>query len=141
MAASKKRKITSTKKTIQKNPGSSSRTLTIASALDADVPTDATPPRSEGNKQLLFLLLIIMHLLLIMLFGTLRYSCRRYRRGRRPRNCLSNISDSLGISLVYSLPSDRHLTLALSHQIQYLPSKRARTTASPIQVTQSSFLF
>ena len=134
--------MTSTKKIIQKTPSSSSRTLTIASALDADVPTDATPPRSEGNKQLLFLLLIVMYLLLSILFGTLRYSFRRNRRGGRPRNRLSNISDSPGILLVHPSLSNRHLTLALlSHQIQHLPSKRARTTASPIQVTQSSFLF
>ena len=132
--------MTNTKRTIQRTPGSSNQTLTIAPAPDVDAPTYATP-RSEGNKQLLFLLLIIMHLLLIMLFGTLRYSCWRYRRGRRPRNCLSNISDSLGISLVYSLPSDRHLIFALSYQIQHLPSKRARTTALLIQVTQLSFLF
>ena len=50
MAAGKKQKVTSTKKTIQKTPGSFSRTLTIASAPNADVPADATPPRSEGNK-------------------------------------------------------------------------------------------
>jgi len=133
--------MTSTKKTIQKTPGSSSRTLTIASALDADVPTDATPPRSEGNKQLLFLLLIVMYLLLSILFGTLRYSFRRNRRGGRPRNRLSNISDSPGISLVHPSLSNRHLTLALSHQIQHLPSKRARTAASSIQVIRSSLLF
>ena len=133
--------MTNTKKTIQRTPGSSSQILTIAPAPEADASTDATPPRSEGSKQLLFPLLFIMHPLLITLFGILRYSCRRYRRGRRPRNCLSNISDSLGISLVYSLPSDRHLIFALSYQIQHLPSKRARTTALLIQVTQLSFLF
>ena len=33
--------MTSTKKTIQKNPSSSNRTLAIVSAPDADVPTDA----------------------------------------------------------------------------------------------------
>jgi hypothetical protein len=37
--------------------------------------------------------------------------------------------------LLYSSPSDMHLTLVFSHQIQCLPSKRARTTASPVQVT------
>ena len=41
VAAGKKRKMTSTKKTIQKNPSSSCRTLAFASAPDADVPTDA----------------------------------------------------------------------------------------------------
>jgi len=46
MAAGKKQKVTSTKKTIQKTPGSFSRTLTIASAPNADVPADATPPRT-----------------------------------------------------------------------------------------------
>jgi len=50
VAASKKHKITSTKKTFQKTSSSSNRTLTIASAPNADVPADATPPRSEGNK-------------------------------------------------------------------------------------------
>jgi hypothetical protein len=46
----KKRKMTSTKKTAQKTHGSSSQVLTITSAPDADAPTDATPPRLEGNK-------------------------------------------------------------------------------------------
>jgi len=78
VTAGKKCKMTSTKRTIQKTPGPSSQILTIASAPDAgaDAPTDATPPRSEGNKQLLFPLLPIMHPLLITLFGILRYSCR-----------------------------------------------------------------
>jgi hypothetical protein len=49
VTAGKKRKMTSTKKTVQKTPSSSSRTLTIASALDADVSADASPLRSEGN--------------------------------------------------------------------------------------------
>ena len=79
-----------------------------------------------------------MYLLLNILFGTLRYSCRRYRRGGRPRNRLSNISDSPGILLAQSLPSDMYLTSVLSYQIQHLPSKKARTTASPAQVTQLS---
>ena len=68
--------MTSTKRTIQKTPGSSSQILTIAPAPDTDAQTDATPPRLEGNKQLLFPLLPIMHPLLITLFGILRYSCR-----------------------------------------------------------------
>ena len=46
----KKRKMSSTKKTAQKTHGSSSQVLTITSAPDADAPTDATPPRSEGNN-------------------------------------------------------------------------------------------
>ena len=50
VAAGKKRKITSTKKIFQKTSGSSSRTLTIESALNADVPADATPLRSECNE-------------------------------------------------------------------------------------------
>ena len=50
VAAGKKRKMTSTKKTAQKTHGSSSQVLTITLAPDADAPTDATPPRSEGNK-------------------------------------------------------------------------------------------
>ena len=132
--------MTSTKKTIQRTPGSSNQTLTIAPAPDVDAPTYATP-RSEGNKQLSFPLLTTMHLLLTILSGILRCSCRRYRWGRHSRNCLSNISDGPGISLVYSSPSDIHLIFALSYQIQHLPSKRARTTASPVQVTQPSFLF
>ena len=82
-----------------------------------------------------------MHPLLITLFGILRYSHWRYRRGRHPRNCLSNIPDSPGILPVYLSPFDMHLTFVLSYQIQHLPSKRARTTVSSIQVTQSSFLF
>ena len=128
--------MTSTKRTIQKTPGPSSQILTIASAPDAgaDAPTDATPPRSEGNKQLLFPLLPIMHPLLITLFGILRHSCRRYRRGKHPRNCFSNIPNSLGILLVHSPFSSIHLTFVSSNQIQRLPSKTARTTASPVQV-------
>ena len=50
VAVGKKRNITSTKKTIQKTSGSSSRTLTISSGLNADVPADATPLRSECNE-------------------------------------------------------------------------------------------
>jgi hypothetical protein len=50
VAVGKKHNITSTKKTIQKTSGSSSRTPTIASAPNANVPVDATPPRSEGNE-------------------------------------------------------------------------------------------
>jgi hypothetical protein len=50
VAAGKKRKVTSTKKTIQKTPGSSSRTLIIALAPNADVSAAASPPRSEGNE-------------------------------------------------------------------------------------------
>jgi len=50
VAAGKKRKVTSTKKTIQKTPSSSSRTLIIALAPNADVSVAASPPRSEGNE-------------------------------------------------------------------------------------------
>ena len=93
-----------------------------------------TPPHSEGNKQLLFHLLTIMHPLLITLFGILRYSCRRHRLGRHPRNCFSNISNSSDILLVHPPFSSIHLTFVFSNQIQRLPSKRARTIASPVQV-------
>ena len=127
--------MTSTKKIAQKTYGSSSQVLTIASAPNADAPTDATPPRSEGNKQLLSPLLTIVHPLLITLFGILRYSCRRYRQGRHPRNCFSNISNSSSILLVLPPFSSIHLTFVFSNQIQRLPSKRARTIASPVQVT------
>ena len=131
--------MTSTKKTAQKTHGSSSQVLIIASSPNADAPIDASPPRSEGNKKLLFPLLTIMHPLLITLFGVLRYSYRRYRRGRHPRNCFSNISNSSGILLVHPPFSSIHLTFVFSNQIQRLPSKRARTTASPSQATQSFF--
>jgi len=42
--------MTNTKKMLQKTPGSSSRTLTIASAPDADASAYASPPRSEGDE-------------------------------------------------------------------------------------------
>ena len=131
----KKRKMSSTKKTAQKTHGSSSQVLTITLAPDADAPTDATPPRSEGNKWLLFPLLTIMQPLLITLFGILRHSCRRYRRGKHPRNCFSNIPNSSGILIVHPPFSSIHLTFVFSNQVQRLPSKRARTTASLVQVT------
>ena len=82
--------------------------------------------------------LIVIHTLPIISFGIPEHSCRRYRRGGRLRDCLSNISDSPGILLAQSLPSDMYLTSVLSYQIQHLPSKKARTTASPAQVTQLS---
>ena len=43
--------------------------------------------------------------------------------------------------LFYSSLSDMYLIFVSSYQIQCLPSKRARTTASPSQVTQLLFLF
>ena len=82
-----------------------------------------------------FPLLITMHPLLTILFGILIYSCRKYRRGRHLRNRCPNIPNSLGISPVHPPFSSIHLTSVFSNQIQCLPSKTARTTASPVQVT------
>ena len=52
VAASKKRKMTSTKRTAQKTQGISGHTLAIASAPNVDAPTDAVSSPSEGNRQL-----------------------------------------------------------------------------------------
>ena len=76
--------------------------------------------------------LIVMHTLAIISFGIPKHSRQRYRRGGRPRDCLSNISDSSGISFVHSSPSDIYLIFVFLRQIQRLPSKRARTTASSV---------
>jgi hypothetical protein len=64
VAAGKKRKMTSTKRTAHKTQGSSSHALTIASAPDADAPTDVVSSSSEGNKQFLFSFLIMISILL-----------------------------------------------------------------------------
>ena len=65
VAAGRKRKMTSTKRTAQKTQSSSSHALTITSAPDADVPTDAVSSSSEGNKQSSSFLLIMICALLI----------------------------------------------------------------------------
>jgi len=124
--------MTSTKRTAQKTQGTSGHTLAIASAPNADALTDVVSSPSKGNRQLSTLFPIVMHTLPIISFGIPKHSCRRYRRGGRPRDCLSNISDSLGISFAYSSPSDIYLIFVFLRQIQRLPSKRARTTASSV---------
>ena len=68
--------------------------------------------------------LIVIHTLPIISFGIPEHSCRRYRWGGRLRDCLSNISDSPGISLIYSSPFDICLIFVFLHQIQRLPSKK-----------------
>ncbi|XP_039787010.1 uncharacterized protein LOC120653311 [Panicum virgatum] len=92
VAAGKKRKMTSTKKMIQKTPGSSNRTLTIASAPDADASAYASPPRSEDIA-----------------------------------------TEDMDEDNVQEIAPQTSPII----QIQHLPSKRARTTASPIQQTSS----
>ena len=49
VAAGKKRKMTSTKRTAQKTQGSSSQILTIASAPNVNAPTNIVSSASEGN--------------------------------------------------------------------------------------------
>jgi len=69
VAAGRKRKMISTKRTAQKTQVSSGPTLAITSAPDADVPTDAVSSPSEGNRQLLtFFFLTTTHTLPIISF-------------------------------------------------------------------------
>ena len=100
VAAGRKRKMTSTKK----RPRKLKVFLVILRSLHRH--------QTSTPQQMLFLLhqkvidnfqpffLIVMHTLPIISFGIPKHNCQRYRRGRRPRDCFSNISDSSGISLV-----------------------------------------
>ena len=115
VAAGKKCKITSTKRIAQKTQSPSGHALTIASAPDANAPTDVASSLSEGNRQLSFSFPVTM---LYLTDHVISHSYRRHRRRGRLRDCFSNISNSLGISLVYSLLSDIYLIFVFSNQIQ-----------------------
>ena len=105
----RKCKMTNTKRTAQKAQSTSGHTLAIASAPNADVLTVLSLLHQKVIDNFQPFFLIVMHTLMIISFGIPKHSRQRYRRGGRPRDCLSNISDSSGISFVHSSPSDIYL--------------------------------
>ena len=126
----------STKRTAQKTQVSSGPTLAITSAPNADVPTDAVSSPSEGNRQLLtFFFLTTTHTLLIISFRIpiIATEVTNEDDTQEVTSQTSPIVQVFHLSIL--LPPGIYLILVFSNQIQCLPSQRARTVASPVQVS------
>ena len=96
--------MTSTKKPARKTHGSTSQTLAITSAPDADAPRNVSSSSSEGNKQSFILLsdydsYLADHIVNRHLKTQLPTHSQRKMK-KTPRDHLPNISDGSGNSFV-----------------------------------------